>query len=113
MTAATDVEQYRFADRFVAARAWAVASRLVVRHPELLASAFRRSLDVAADVGARSVAFPAVSGGVYGWEADEVARIAVETVRDWTAQHPEAVDLVRFVLFGERLLTAFERQLSA
>ncbi|NNM46779.1 O-acetyl-ADP-ribose deacetylase [Knoellia koreensis] len=80
--------------------------------PELLASAFRRSLEVAAEVGARSVAFPAVSAGAYGWDADEVARIAVETVRDWTATHDE-VELVRFVLFGERTLTAFERALSA
>lgn len=80
--------------------------------PELLASAFRRSLDVAAEVGARSVAFPAVSAGVYGWDADEVARIAVETVRDWTATHDE-VELVRFVLFGERTRTAFERALGA
>jgi O-acetyl-ADP-ribose deacetylase (regulator of RNase III) len=79
--------------------------------PELLASAFRRSLDVAAEVGARSVAFPAVSAGAYGWDADEVARIAVETVRDWTATHDE-VELVRFVLFGERTRTAFERALG-
>jgi O-acetyl-ADP-ribose deacetylase (regulator of RNase III) len=80
--------------------------------PELLASAFRRSLEVATQVGARSVAFPAVSAGAYGWDADEVARIAVSTVQGWTAEHAD-VDLVRFVLFGPRTSAAFERALSA
>src|SRR3954453_2484561 len=49
--------------------------------PELLASCFRRSRDVAAGLPARSVAFPAVSAGVYGWPVEEVARIAAATVR--------------------------------
>src|ERR687886_2054183 len=51
--------------------------------PDLLASCFRRSLDVAAGLGARSVAFPAVSAGAYGWPVDDVARIAVTAVRAW------------------------------
>src|SRR4051812_32070542 len=49
--------------------------------PRLLASCFRRSLQVAREVGARSVAFPAVSAGIYGWASADVARIAVEAVR--------------------------------
>lgn len=73
--------------------------------PALLASCFDRSLDVAAEIGARSVAFPAISAGVYGWDADEVARIAWQTV----APRAETFEVVRFVLFGDRLLTAFER----
>ena len=96
--------------------------------PELLASCFRRSLDVAAGLPARSVAFPAVSAGVYGWPVEEVARIAVATVRSWSpppAGAPTAdpgaettdadvpgVELVRFVLFGPAALGAFERALS-
>ena len=77
--------------------------------PELLSSCFRRSLDVAADLGARSVAFPAISAGAYGWEAADVARIAVAAVRD----HPApGVDQVRFVLFGNRLLDAFRAALG-
>ncbi len=76
--------------------------------PALLASCFTTSLDVAAGLGARSVAFPAVSAGVYGWDVRVVARVAVEAVRGWGAEHDEpAVDLVRFVLFGEAALAAF------
>lgn len=80
--------------------------------PALLASCFSRSLDMAAEVGARSVAFPAVSAGVYGWEADEVARIAVSTVRSWVASQPGEMDLVRFVLFGSSVHGAFEAALA-
>jgi O-acetyl-ADP-ribose deacetylase (regulator of RNase III) len=77
--------------------------------PALLASCFTRSLEVAADLGATSVAFPAVSAGVYGWAADDVARFAVEAVRG----HPaDGVQLVRFVLFGDRLRAAFDRALA-
>jgi O-acetyl-ADP-ribose deacetylase (regulator of RNase III) len=85
--------------------------------PALLASCFSRSLLVAADVGARSIAFPAVSAGVYGWDVDEVARVAVGAVRE-TLASPQAgglvdVQLVRFVLFGPAAYRAFERALSS
>ncbi|WP_307844712.1 O-acetyl-ADP-ribose deacetylase [Actinotalea solisilvae] len=82
--------------------------------PALLASCFTRSLDVAADLGARSVAFPAVSAGVYGWAADDVARVAVAAVRAWCAAHGgSSVAEVRFVLFSPPLLAAFEAQLGS
>jgi O-acetyl-ADP-ribose deacetylase (regulator of RNase III) len=73
----------------------------------LLASAFRESLRVADELGARSIAFPAVSAGVYGWPLDDAARIAVRTVRET----PTAVELVRFVLFNDEILAAFEKAL--
>jgi len=77
--------------------------------PALLASCFTRSLDVAAELGARSVAFPAISAGAYGWDADDVARIAVDAVRG----HPlSGVQLVRFVCFSDSLLAAFTRALG-
>ena len=57
-------------------------------------------------VGARSVAFPAVSAGVYGWDAAEVARIAVTTVR--ASPHLDDLDLVRFVLFSPATHEAFQ-----
>jgi O-acetyl-ADP-ribose deacetylase (regulator of RNase III) len=68
---------------------------------------------VAAEVGARTVAFPAVSAGVYGWPAGTVADVAVRAVRDWDAAHPGAVDLARFVLFSPGVLAAFEAALGA
>ncbi|MET9440527.1 O-acetyl-ADP-ribose deacetylase [Streptomyces sp. NPDC006610] len=69
----------------------------------LLASCYRESLRVADELGARTVAFPAVSAGIYGWPMDDAARIAVETVR----AAGTAVEEVRFVLFDERAYAAF------
>src|SRR5205814_9997335 len=65
--------------------------------PELLASCYRRSLEVADELGAKSVAFPAISTGIYGYPPEEAARIAVDTVRST----PTEVDLVRLVAFDE------------
>jgi len=77
--------------------------------PRQLASCFRRSLDVAEFLGVGSVAFPAVSAGVYGWAAADVADIAITTVTEWSEQHPDStVQQVRFVLFSPSLLAAFE-----
>ena len=73
--------------------------------PALLASCFEASLREAVRVGARSVAFPAVSAGVYGWEAAEVARIAVDAVR--ASPHLRQLDRVRFVLFSPATHRAF------
>ncbi|SDG95034.1 O-acetyl-ADP-ribose deacetylase [Pseudonocardia oroxyli] len=70
----------------------------------LLASAYRESLRVADELGARTVAFPAVSAGIYGWPLDDAARIAVTTVRDT----PSQVQTARFVLFSAEILRAFE-----
>jgi len=69
----------------------------------LLASCYRTSLQVADEIGATSVAFPAVSAGIYRWPLDEAARIAVETVRGTDT----AVALVRFVLFDDKAYQAF------
>jgi len=69
----------------------------------LLESCYRESLRVAAELGAASVAFPAVSAGVYGWPMDDAARIAVETVRTVSTN----IALVRFVLFGDDAYRAF------
>ncbi|MEU7026283.1 O-acetyl-ADP-ribose deacetylase [Streptomyces sp. NPDC046275] len=72
---------------------------------ELLASCYRASLRVADELGARTVAFPAVSTGVYGWPMDDGARIALETVR---AARPASVREVRFVLYDSAAYAAFE-----
>lgn len=81
--------------------------------PALLASCFHRSLDVADELAATSVAFPAVSAGVYGWGAREVASIASAAIHSWDVEHRDAtVQAVRFVLFSERTLSAFEAALE-
>src|SRR5690606_7597619 len=79
--------------------------------PALLASCFRRSLEVAQEVGARSGSFPAVSAGIYGWDPGVVADVAVTTVQE-TAPSVPSVEEVRFVLFGPEILAEFERALG-
>ncbi|XVX19606.1 O-acetyl-ADP-ribose deacetylase [Actinomycetota bacterium] len=79
--------------------------------PRDLASCFTSSLAVARKVRARSVAFPAVSAGIYGWPGGDVARIAVEAVRADVDQH-EGIDLVRFVLFSDDMLELFSAELT-
>ncbi|MFF8679580.1 O-acetyl-ADP-ribose deacetylase [Streptomyces sp. NPDC015237] len=70
---------------------------------DLLASCYRESLHVADELGARTVALPAISTGVYRWPMDDAARIAVETVRATRTSVTEA----RFVLFDDRAYEAF------
>jgi O-acetyl-ADP-ribose deacetylase (regulator of RNase III) len=72
---------------------------------ELLASCYRRSLQVAADVGARSVAFPAISTGVYGYPPDEAAAVAVDAVQSSDAD----VDRVVLVAFDDATLERYRR----
>ncbi|MEU4403662.1 O-acetyl-ADP-ribose deacetylase [Streptosporangium sp. NPDC023963] len=74
----------------------------------LLASCYRESLGVADELGATSVAFPAVSAGVYGWPMDDAARTAVDTVR----ATPTQVEDLRFVLFTPEAYAAFEKALD-
>ena len=76
--------------------------------PELLASAYRRSLEVADEVGARSVAFPAISTGIYGYPREDAARVAVDTLRST----PTAVELVRLVAFDDDTYQAYRRLLG-
>jgi O-acetyl-ADP-ribose deacetylase (regulator of RNase III) len=81
--------------------------------PALLASCFRSSLQVAASLGAATVALPAVSAGVYGWAGADVARIAVAAARAADDEGRAAgVELARFVLFGPELLALFEAELG-
>ncbi|MEV4114682.1 O-acetyl-ADP-ribose deacetylase [Nonomuraea sp. NPDC049695] len=74
---------------------------------ELLASCYRESLRVADALGARSVAFPAISTGIYGWPLDDAARIALDAVR----QADTSVEEVRFVLFDSAAYAVFEARL--
>jgi O-acetyl-ADP-ribose deacetylase (regulator of RNase III) len=74
----------------------------------VLDSCHAESLRVADELGARTVAFPAISTGVYGYPLEEAAPVAVEAVRRSTTQ----VEEVRFVLFGRDAFDAFERALA-
>jgi O-acetyl-ADP-ribose deacetylase (regulator of RNase III) len=64
---------------------------------------------VADELGARTVAFPAISTGVYGYPLDEAAPVAIRAVKSATTR----VDELRFVLFDERAYRAFEQALAA
>jgi O-acetyl-ADP-ribose deacetylase len=75
---------------------------------ELLASAYRTALDLAADEGCRSVAFPSISTGIYGYPVGEAARVARGTVDAWIAERPDVFDEITFVLFSADTLEAFQ-----
>jgi O-acetyl-ADP-ribose deacetylase (regulator of RNase III) len=75
----------------------------------LLASCYSESLRVADELGASTVAFPAVTAGIYGWPADDAARIAVTTVHGTASQ----VTAASFVLFTPDVLGAFQQALDA
>ena len=79
---------------------------------ELLASAHRRSLEVAAELGARSVAFPAISTGIYGFPIERAAPIALNTAEE-TTERLSGIELVRFVLFSDDDLQVFQQALAA
>jgi O-acetyl-ADP-ribose deacetylase (regulator of RNase III) len=74
--------------------------------PEKLASCYRKSLEVATAKGLKSLAFPAISCGVYGYPIQEASRIALRTVADYCEAHPE-IEEVRFMLFGDKDLAAY------
>ncbi len=76
---------------------------------ELLASCYRRSLELAGQLGARSIAFPALSTGVYGYPRDQAATIAVGAVR----AADSLLDLVVLVAFDDATLARYERLLAA
>ena len=68
---------------------------------------------MAEQIGARSLAFPAVSAGVFGWQMATVAQIAVRATQGWDQSHPgSAVELVRFVLIDEPAQAQFREQIA-
>ena len=74
----------------------------------LLASCHTQSLNVADELGARTVAFPAISTGVYGYPVEEAAPVAIESIQSTDT----AVEEVRFILFDQASYDAFDRALS-
>jgi O-acetyl-ADP-ribose deacetylase len=76
--------------------------------PRLLASAYRESLKLAQTKGIRSLAFPSLSTGAYGYPLEEAARIAVKTVADYIREN-KVFDRVGFVLFGRKAYDAYDQ----
>jgi O-acetyl-ADP-ribose deacetylase len=79
--------------------------------PELLANAHRNSLQLASEKGIRTVAFPSISTGAYGYPLADAARIGLRTTIEYLREHPE-IPLVRFVLFGQAALRTYEAVLA-
>ena len=77
--------------------------------PDLLASAYRRSLAVADELGARSIAFPAISTGIYGYPLDAATEFAARTCKEADTD----VDLIRFVCFDTKTLEAYQTVLAS
>lgn len=80
---------------------------------ELLASCYRRSLQVAAEHGIRRIAFPSISTGVYHYPVKEAAKIAVGTVAEFLEEHPNAFDVVEWVLFDDNTMQVYEQAIAA
>ena len=82
------------------------------RHDATLARCYRRSLEVAAEIGARTIGFPNISTGVYGFPKDRAAPIAVETVRQTADRRRDAYDDIVFVCFDDENLGLYEAVLA-
>lgn len=80
--------------------------------PELLARAYRSALARAIDLGARSIAFPAISTGIFGYPVESAARTAIGVLLAG-AEEPGAPELIRVCLFSDSDLAAWERALAA
>ena len=78
---------------------------------KLLTSAYCRSLEVAAEHNLRSVAFPSISTGAYGYPLDEAAPVALRAVIDYLGAHDGPIRLVRFVLYDRQAYQAYEQAL--
>jgi O-acetyl-ADP-ribose deacetylase (regulator of RNase III) len=79
--------------------------------PELLASCYRNSLEIAAAQGIRTIAFPAISCGAYGYPLEEAVRIAVRTCAEGAMRH-DAIERIIFACFDSTMLKLYERALA-
>jgi O-acetyl-ADP-ribose deacetylase (regulator of RNase III) len=101
---------YRLPTRFVIHTVGPVWRGGAQGEPELLAACYRRSLELARDIGARSVAFPGISTGIYGYPPALAAEVAVTAVRDAMAAAPGLREII-FCTFSEPDLAIYQRLL--
>ena len=80
--------------------------------PEALAGCYENSLKLAVQHGIRSIAFPSISTGVYGYPVKKAAEIAVRTVKKFLDENPEKLDTVMWVLFNEEAEEAYKKELG-
>ena len=81
------------------------------KDPQLLSSAYRKSLELCIEYKISSIAFPSISTGVYGYPVEEASRIALKTVIDYLKNHPE-IKFVRFVLFDSDTFRVYQEALK-
>ena len=81
------------------------------RDVELLASTYRKSLELCTEHKISSIAFPSISTGIYGYPVEEASRVALKTVRDYLKGHSD-IKLVRFVLYDSGTYRAYEEALK-
>ena len=80
--------------------------------PELLADCYRNSLQAAAEIGARTVAFPAISTGIFHYPREDAARVAVSTIREFFAQNGHEINEVFLVAYDSEQLAIYKRLLE-
>ena len=101
---------YRLSARFVIHTVGPVWRGGKHHEPETLANCYRNSLQLAVENGIKTIAFPAISCGAYGYPVQEAAQIAVKTTRDFLAT-ADNIDKVVFVLWAENIYDAYRRLL--
>jgi len=79
------------------------------REAELLSACYEQSLTLAVELGCKSIAFPSISTGAYGYPIEQASRIALDTIRQFLAAHSSAIDLVEIVTFSTRDYNIYER----
>ena len=80
--------------------------------PELLANCYRNSLQAVADINARTVAFPAISTGIFHYPQEDAARVAVSTIREFFAQNGHGINEVFLVAYDSEQLAIYKRLLE-